>query len=318
MRRTLLSLGKALVVLESHGGKLVATSKAAVTAASKLGSVTALVQSAALAAEAQKVHGVSIVYVAKDAHVENGLPEELEGVVERIIKSEGITHVVATNSAFGKNIVPRVAAKFDAMPLTDVTAIVSEDTFVRSQYAGNAITTVKTKGSVKFLTVRGTSFTRAEDGGSATAADAPSAPAAGKSKWIADHVAKSDKPDLQTAPVVVSGGRGLKSGENFYKVLEPLAAPLKGALGATRAVVDAGFVPNDLQIGQTGKVVAPNLYIAVGISGAIQHIAGMKDSKVIVAINNDPEANMFSIADYGLVADLFEAVPKLVTELTPK
>lgn len=306
--------GKALVIAESLDGKIVPATLAAITAATKVGSVTALSSgkdAKAIGELLAKVAGVTEVLVASGDSLHNGLPEELAPVVQSVVEKNAFTHVFAATSAFGKNIIPRVAAKCDAMPISDITAIESEDTFVRHMYAGNAVTTVKSSDKIKFATVRGTSFERANTaGGSASISDVATGDAVGKSKWVEDLIAKSDKPDLTTAPTVVAGGRGLKNGDNF-KLLSELAAPLKAAVGATRAVVDAGYVPNDMQIGQTGKTIAPQLYIGAGISGAIQHVAGMKESKVIAVINTDADAPFFQVADYGLVGDLFEAVPTL-------
>jgi len=247
----------------------------------------------------------------------NALAESVAPVVASVTKADGYSHVVAGSTAFGKSTLPRAAAKLDCMVVQDVAEVKGDDTFVRYTYAGNAMNTVKSADATKFLTVRGTSFDRAATTGGAgkvtakTAADA----AAKGSKWKEDLVETSDKPDLGTAANVVSGGRGLKNKENFEKLLPTIAEPLKAAIGATRAVVDAGDAPNEMQVGQTGKVIAPNLYIAVGISGAIQHVAGMKDSKTIVAINTDEEAPIFQVADYGLVEDLFKAVPELAAGL---
>jgi len=311
-RYTARALGKSLVIAESLNGAVVPATFAAVTAAAKVGPVTALASgadAAKIAEQLAKVAGVTEVLVATGAA--NGLPEELAPVVKKAVEAQSFTHVFAATSAFGRNVVPRVAAKFDSMPIADITGINSEDTFVRQVYAGNAITTVKSLDKVKFVTVRGTAFDRAPaEGGSAKVTDFGAIEPSKTAKWVEDIIAKSDKPELTTAAVVVAGGRGLKNGENF-KLLDELAAPLKAAVGATRAVVDAGFVPNDMQIGQTGKTIAPTLYIGAGISGAIQHVAGMKESKVIAVINNDGDAPFFQVADYGLVEDLFTAVPAL-------
>jgi electron transfer flavoprotein alpha subunit len=313
-------LGKALVLAEIQGGKLVSSTLAAITAAKAVGEVSVLLAgpgSKAIAEELKQVSGVSAVLVNESAHYANSMPEELAPLVVNIVKTGSFTHVMAASSAFSKGVVPRAAVKFDSMPISDVTKVEGEDTFVRLTYAGNAVTTVKTSDKIKFLTIRGTSFDKAATtGGSGAVSDAEATPAIGSSKWIEDVVAKNDKPELTTAPIVISGGRGLKNGDNF-KLIDDLAAPLKAAVGATRAAVDAGYCPHDMQIGQTGKVVAPKLYIAVGLSGAIQHMAGMKDSKVIVAINTDADAPIFSFADYQLVEDLFKAVPAM-TELVKK
>ena len=318
MRRSVSMLGKALVLAEVSAGKLTANTLAAVTAASKIGDVTALVagkDAKAAAAQLAKVAGVSAVLATEAPQYDNGLPEEVAALLIETVKAGSFTHVVAATSAFSKNAVPRAAVTFDSAVISDVAEIKGEDTFVRNTYAGNVVSTVKSADAVKFITVRPTSFERAAaEGGSAAVSDAATVAPKGTSKWVKDETVKSDKPELTAAPVVVSGGRGLKNKENF-KLLDELAAPLKAAVGATRAVVDAGFCPNDMQVGQTGKVVAPNLYFAVGLSGAIQHVAGMKDSKVIVAINTDADAPIFQVADYGLVADLFDAVPKLTEKL---
>lgn len=318
MRRSCSILGKALVLAEVSAGKLTANTLAAVTAASKVGPVTALIagkDAKAAAAELSKVAGVTSVLASEAPQYDNGLPEEVAALLVETVKTGGFTHVVAATSAFTKNAVPRAAVAFDSMVISDVADIKSEDTFVRNTYAGNAVSTVKSNNAVKFLTVRPTSFERAaKEGGAGVVTDAVTVAPKGSSKWVKDETVKSDKPELTSAPVVVSGGRGLKNKENF-KILDDLATPLKAAVGATRAVVDAGFCPNDMQVGQTGKVVAPNLYVAVGLSGAIQHVAGMKDSKVIVAINTDADAPIFQVADYGLVADLFDAVPKLTEKV---
>lgn len=307
-------------MVEVADGKMAPSTLSAISAAAKCGPVTALVAGAGFEGAAKAVAAcanvASVIYV-NDAAYTNGLAENWGTLVASTVKAGGFTHVLAATSAFGKNVVPRVAAKFDAMPIVEVTSIVSEDTFVRATYAANAINTMKSKDAVKFLTVRAGNFDRtAASGGAAAVVSGAASPASPSSKWIEDQVARSDKPALESARVVVSGGRGLKSGENFA-MLEKLAANFQGAVGATRAVVDAQWVPFDWQVGITGKTVMPDLYVAVGLSGAIQHVAGMKDSKVIVAINTDAEAPIFQVADYGLVEDCFTAVPKL-TELTKK
>uniref|UniRef100_A0A5F9CUS2 Electron transfer flavoprotein subunit alpha, mitochondrial n=1 Tax=Oryctolagus cuniculus TaxID=9986 RepID=A0A5F9CUS2_RABIT len=260
----------------------------------------------AVAQDLCKVEGVTKVLVAQHDAYKGLLPEELTPLILATQKQFNYTHICAGASAFGKNLLPRVAAKLDVAPISDIIAIKSPDTFVRTIYAGNALCTVKCDEKVKVFSVRGTSFeAAATSGGSASSENASSTSPVGISEWLEQKLTKSDRPELTGAKVVVSGGRGLKSGENF-KLLYDLADELHAAVGASRAAVDAGYVPNDMQVGQTGKIVAPELYIAVGISGAIQHLAGMKDSKTIVAINKDPEAPIFQVADYGIVADLFK------------
>jgi electron transfer flavoprotein alpha subunit len=262
---------------------------------------------------AAKIVGVAKVLLADAPQLEAGLAENVEATVVNIAKD--YTHIVAPTTASGKNVTPRIAAKLDVAQISDITAVVSVDTFERPIYAGNAIATVQSVDPIKVITVRTTGFDPvAAGGGSAVIEKITAAPDAGVSQFVSREVTKLDRPELTSAKIIVSGGRGLGSGENYTMVLEPLADKLGAALGASRAAVDAGFVPNDYQVGQTGKIVAPQLYVAVGISGAIQHLAGMKDSKVIVAINKDPEAPIFSVADYGLVGDLFAVVPELVGE----
>jgi electron transfer flavoprotein alpha subunit len=263
---------------------------------------------------AAKIAGVSKVLLADAPQLEASLAENVEATVLNIAK--GYTHILAPATASGKNIAPRIAAKLDVAQISDITAVDSADTFERPIYAGNAIATVQSADPIKVITVRTTGFDPvAAEGGSAAIEKIEAAADSGLSQFVSREVTKLDRPELTAAHIIVSGGRGLGSGENYTKVLEPLADKLNAALGASRAAVDAGFVPNDYQVGQTGKIVAPQLYVAVGISGAIQHLAGMKDSKVIVAINKDPEAPIFSVADYGLVGDLFTVVPELVSEL---
>lgn len=293
----------------------------AISAAKKLGGdVTCLVAGtdcSKVVEQLAKVQGVSKLFVAQHEAYKGFLPEELTPLILEAQKQFSFTHICAGASAFGKNLLPRVAAKLDVAPVSDVIDIKSPDTFVRTIYAGNALCTVKCDETVKVLTVRGTSFEVAPSSGGSASVENLTPPAlAGKSEWLEQSLTKSDRPELTSAKVVVSGGRGLKNGENF-KLLYDLADQLHAAVGASRAAVDAGFVPNDMQVGQTGKIVAPEVYIAVGISGAIQHLAGMKDSKTIVAINKDPEAPIFQVSDYGLVADLFKAVPEM-TELLKK
>lgn len=309
-------LGKALVIIEHNNAKITPASLSAITAASKLGDVTALVAGKGCQAVADaciKVAGVKAVVQVDSAEYSNLQPENFAALVQKLQTAQQFTHILAAHSAFGKSVVPRVAALTDVQPIPDVIKIVDETTFVRPTYAGNAISTVKsTKDPLKLITIRATNFDKAaETGGSAAVSMFDAAGETGLSKWVSEEKDESGKPDLNSARVVVSGGRGLKSKDNF-KMLYDLAEKIPNcAVGATRAVVDAGYVPNELQVGQTGKVVAPQLYVAVGLSGAIQHLAGMKDSKVIACINNDPDAPIFTVSDYGLVADLFEAVPKM-------
>lgn len=294
-----------LLIAEVNG--LDATSKA-LSAAAKLGPVTVLVAGqGADAAPFAGFAGVAKVLVADDAAYAHGLAEPL---ADLIVSLSGYSHIVAPATATAKNVLPRVAALLDVMVISDVVGIVDGDTFERPIYAGNAIQTVKSADPVKVLTVRTTAFEAAGTGGAAPVESVAAAGDKGVSTWVEDKVAKSDRPELTSAKIVVSGGRGVGSEENFA-LIEQLADKLGAAVGASRAAVDSGYAPNDQQVGQTGKVVAPELYIAVGISGAIQHLAGMKDSKIIVAINKDEEAPIFQVADYGLVADLFSAVPEL-------
>jgi electron transfer flavoprotein alpha subunit len=263
---------------------------------------------------AARVQGVAKVLVADAPHYADGLAENLAPLVVGLAKD--YTHVLAPASAYGKNILPRVAALLDVAQVSDIVAVEAADTFVRPIYAGNAFATVKSADPIKVITVRATGFDAAPASGGSAAIENVSAGAdAGVSRVTSRELTKSDRPELAAAKRIVSGGRGLGDGDKYRAVLEPLADKLGAALGASRAAVDAGFVPNDYQVGQTGKIVAPELYIAVGISGAIQHLAGMKDSKVIVAINKDPEAPIFQVADYGLVGDLFNVVPELVGKL---
>ncbi len=263
---------------------------------------------------AAKFAGVSKVLLADAPQLEAGLAENIEATVLSIVRN--YSHILVPATASGKNIAPRIAAKLDVAQISDITAVCSADTFERPIYAGNAIATVQSRDSIKVITVRATSFDAdATEGSSAPIESIDAAPDAGSSKFVSRDVTKLDRPELTSAGTIVSGGRGLGSAENYKRLLEPLADRLGAALGASRAAVDAGYVPNDYQVGQTGKIVAPQLYFAIGISGAIQHLAGMKDSKVIVAINKDPEAAIFSVADYGLVGDLFEIVPELVQRL---
>ncbi|AOR70119.1 electron transfer flavoprotein subunit beta [Burkholderia stabilis] len=307
-----------LVIAEHDNASIKAATLNAVAAAQKIGGeVHVLVaghgaQGAADAAA--KIAGVSKVLLADAPQLEAGLAENVEATAMTVAKN--YSHILAPATASGKNIAPRIAAKLDVAQISEITAVVSADTFERPIYAGNAIATVQSGDSVKVITVRATGFDPvAAVGGSAAIEKIEAAPDAGVSQFVSREVTKLDRPELTSASIIVSGGRGLGSGENYTKVLEPLADKLHAALGASRAAVDAGYVPNDYQVGQTGKIVAPQLYIAVGISGAIQHLAGMKDSKVIVAINKDLEAPIFSVADYGVVGDLFTLVPEAAAAL---
>jgi electron transfer flavoprotein alpha subunit len=306
----------ALVIAEHDNASLKGSTLNTVTAAAACGGdVHVLVAGAncgAAAEAASKIAGVSKVLVADAPHFADGLAENVAEQALAIASS--YSHILAPATAYGKNILPRVAARLDVSQVSEITKVVSPDTFERPIYAGNAIATVQSADPVKVITVRGTGFDAAATGGSAAVETITAVADSGKSAFVSREVAKSDRPELTAAKVIVSGGRGMGSGDNF-KILEPLADKLGAAMGASRAAVDAGFVPNDWQVGQTGKIVAPQLYIAVGISGAIQHLAGMKDSKTIVAINKDPEAPIFSVADYGIVGDLFELVPQLTKEL---
>ncbi|MCP3725730.1 FAD-binding protein [Paraburkholderia sp. CNPSo 3272] len=268
---------------------------------------------AAVVEQAAKVAGVAEVLVAEAPEYAHGLPENLASLVVSL--ASGYTHVIAASTAVGKNFMPRVAALLDSAQISDVVAFKAPDVFVRPIYAGNALATVQSSDAVKVITIRPTAFDAAPTGSSAAPSRAvAAAPAFDKARFVGQELTRSSRPELSAASIVVSGGRGMQNGDNF-KLLDALADKLGAAVGASRAAVDAGFVPNDYQVGQTGKIVAPQLYIAVGISGAIQHLAGMKDSKVIVAINKDSEAPIFQVADYGLTADLFEAVPALTAAL---
>lgn len=306
----------ALVIAEHDNASLKSSTAHTVTAAAQCGGdVHVLVAGhncAGAAAAAAQLAGIAKVLVADAAYFADGLAENVAEQVLALAKD--YSHILAPATAYGKNIAPRVAAKLDVGQISEITKVDSPDTFERPIYAGNAIATVQSSDPVKVITVRTTGFDSAAGGGAAATETIPSVADFAKSAFVSREVAKSDRPELTAAKVIVSGGRGMGSGESF-KILEPLADRLNAAMGASRAAVDAGYVPNDWQVGQTGKIVAPQLYIAVGISGAIQHLAGMKDSKVIVAINKDAEAPIFSVADYGIVGDLFEIVPQLVKEL---
>lgn len=306
-----------LVYAEHDNKELKPATLATVTAAVQMGGdVHLLVAGAdcqAVAQEAAKVAGVSKVLVADNAAYTNQLAENISLLVKAL--ATDYSHVVAPATTTGKNFLPRVAALLDVSMVSDITAVIDANTFERPIYAGNAIATVKSSENVVVVSVRGTAFEPAELTGSASIEAVDIAEDADKSSFVKEELAKTDRPELTSANIVVSGGRALASGENFTKYIEPLADKLDAAVGASRAAVDAGFVPNDMQVGQTGKIVAPNLYIAIGISGAIQHLAGMKDSKTIVAINNDPESPIASVADYFLEGDLFDVVPELIEKL---
>jgi electron transfer flavoprotein alpha subunit len=307
-----------LVVAEHDNTSLGGATRNTISAAARLGGgdIHVLVAGSGctdVAQAAGKVAGVSKVLHADAPHYEAGLAENLAALIHKLAPE--YSHILAPATTFGKNFLPRVAAKLGVAQISDVVAVESQDTFVRPVYAGNALTTVQSRDAIKVITVRTTAFEAASDGGAADVVQVAPGPDFGKSRLIGRERTKSDRPDLGSARIVISGGRGLGSSENFHKLLEPLADRLGAALGASRAAVDAGYVPSDYQVGQTGRIVAPDLYIAVGISGAIQHLAGMKDSKVIVAINKDLEAPIFQMADYWLVADLFEALPELLAEL---
>jgi len=309
-----------LVLAEHDNSKLSPVTLHAVTAASKLGGeVTCLVAGPAgvqgVAKEAATVAGVSKVLVAEHEGFTGFMPERLSPLLVASQDKFKFSHIIAGASAFSRGLLPRLAAKLDVSPISDIIGIKDENTFVRTIYAGNAVMTLQSTDPVKIITVRTTAFEAAASGGSGAVEDAPAAgelPA--NSEFVGQELSKSDRPDLASAKVVVSGGRGMKTGDNF-SMLYDLADKMGAAVGASRAAVDAGMVPNDMQIGQTGKIIAPELYVAVGISGAIQHLAGMKDSKVIVAINKDAEAPIFQVSDFGLVADLFKAVPEMTQKI---
>ncbi|HWI35764.1 MAG TPA: FAD-binding protein [Burkholderiales bacterium] len=307
-----------LVVAEHDNKTIKKATLNAVAAAQKIGGdlhvLVAGHQAGDAARAASQIAGVKKVLHADAPHLADFLAENVAALVVSLAK--GYSHILAPSTSNGKNVMPRVAALLDVQQISDIIAVEGADTFVRPIYAGNALATVKSKDAIKVITVRTTAFDAvAATGGSAAVEAAPAPADAGLSSFVGREVSKSERPELTGAKIIVSGGRGMGSGENFTKVLEPLADKLGAAMGASRAAVDAGFVPNDWQVGQTGKIVAPDLYIAVGISGAIQHLAGMKDSRVIVAINKDEEAPIFQVADYGLVGDLFQLVPNVVEEL---
>ena len=307
-----------LVIAEHDNQSLKGATLNAVAAAAKIGGEIHLLVAgsgcAEAAAQAAKVAGVAKVLQADAAHYDAQLAENLAALI--VVNAPGYSHILAPATTSGKNVMPRVAALLDVAQISDIVEVESADTFVRPIYAGNALATVKSDDSVKIITVRTTGFDAvAAEGGSASIEPLAAGADLGLAKLVGRELTKSERPELGAAGIIISGGRGLGSSENYHSLLEPLADKLGAALGASRAAVDAGYVPNDYQVGQTGKIVAPQVYFAIGISGAIQHLAGMKDSKVIVAINKDAEAPIFQVADYGLVGDLFQIVPELVSSL---
>ena len=306
-----------LILVEHEEGEIRPATLSVVSAAGQLGGDIHLLvagsEVAGVAEKAAKIAGVSKVLTAEDAGYANELAENLSALV--VAQAEGYSHILFAATAAGKNVMPRVAALLDVSGISDIIEVKSDDTFVRPIYAGNALATVKSTDAVKVIGVRTTSFDAAEtEGGSATIESVNASDISQQVSFVGQELSQSDRPELTSADIVVSGGRGMQNGENF-SMLDDIAGKLNAAVGASRAAVDAGFVPNEYQVGQTGKVVAPDMYLAVGISGAIQHLAGMKDSKVIVAINKDEEAPIFQVADYGLVADLFDALPELSAAL---
>jgi electron transfer flavoprotein alpha subunit len=306
-----------LVIAEHDNTALKSATLNTVAAASKVGGeIHVLVAGSAcrsVAEAAARIDGVTAVRHADAEHLKEQLAEDVAALVVSI--AGDYSHILAPATTFGKNFLPRVAALLDVAQISEIVAVEAPDTFVRPIYAGNALATVKSADPIKVISIRTTGFDAVGSTGNAPVLIIEAAVASGKTAFVGRELTKSARPELGAAKVIVSGGRGLGSGENYHRVLDPLADKLGAAMGASRAAVDAGFVPNDYQVGQTGKIVAPQLYIAVGISGAIQHLAGMKESKVIVAINKDPDAPIFQVADYGLVADLFEAVPELLNTL---
>jgi electron transfer flavoprotein alpha subunit len=303
-----------LVVLDFDATGIKQPSRSAIAAAAKLGGeLHALIAGsdvAAIADSAAKIPGLSKILVADDAAYANALAEPLSALIVSL--AGDYSHIFAAATAVGKNVLPRAAALLDVQPISDISDVIDADTFVRPIYAGNALATVKSADTKKVITVRASSFDPVPTEGGSAAIEKVSGPAdAQKSKYVSSELSKSERPELTAAKIIVSGGRGMQNGENFAKLIDPVADKLGAAVGASRAAVDAGFVPNDYQVGQTGKIVAPDLYIAIGISGAIQHLAGMKDSKVIAAINKDADAPIFQVADYGLVGDLFTILPEL-------
>ena len=308
---------KTLVLVEHEGGAIKDATLATVTAASQLGEVHLLVAGSgvgAVAEAATKIAGAGKVHVADGAHLEHQLAEDVAPVAAALMATHDA--FLASSTTTGKNVAPRVAALLDVMQISDILSVDGDDTFTRPIYAGNAIATVKSSDAKKVITVRGTAFDKASAAGGSGSVEAVDAGAAsGKAEFVSAEVSKSERPELTSAKVIVSGGRALGSAEQFHALIDPLADKLGAAVGASRAAVDAGYAPNDYQVGQTGKIVAPAVYVAIGISGAIQHLAGMKDSKVIIAINKDEDAPIFQVADVGLVGDLFKIVPELTEKL---
>ena len=308
---------KTLVLVEHDGATIKDATLAAVTAASQLGEIHLLVAGSGVGAVADagtKIAGVQKVHVADSGHLEHQLAEDVAPIAVRLM--EGHDAFLAPATTTGKNVAPRVAALLDVMQISDIIGIEDDSSFVRPIYAGNAIATVRSKDAKKVITVRGTGFEKAAaSGGSGSVEAVEAGGASGKSSFVGAELSKSERPELTSAKVIVSGGRAFGSNEQFHSLLDPLADKLGAAVGASRAAVDAGYAPNDYQVGQTGKIVAPEVYIAIGISGAIQHLAGMKDSKTIIAINKDEEAPIFQVADVGLVGDLFKIVPELTEKL---
>ena len=308
---------KTLVLVEHEGGAIKDATLATVTAAAQLGDVNLLVAGlgvGAVAEAATKIAGAATVHVADGAQLEHQLAEDVAPIVVALMATHDA--FLASSTTTGKNVAPRVAALLDVMQISDILSVDGNDTFTRPIYAGNAIATVKSSDAKKVITVRGTAFDKAaREGGSGTVEAVDAGAASGKAQFVSAELSKSERPELTSAKIIVSGGRALGSSDQFHALLDPLADKLGAAVGASRAAVDAGYAPNDYQVGQTGKIVAPGVYLAIGISGAIQHLAGMKDSKVIIAINKDEDAPIFQVADIGLVGDLFKIVPELTEKL---
>ncbi len=308
---------KTLVLVEHDGGAIKDATLATITAASQLGEVNLLVAGSGVgtvAEAAARIAGAGKVHVADGAHLEHQLAEDVAPIAAALMADHDA--FFASSTTTGKNVAPRVAALLDVMQISDILSVEGDDTFTRPIYAGNAIATVKSSDAKKVITVRGTAFAKASaEGGSGRIEAVDAGSASGKAEFVSAELSKSERPELTSAKVIVSGGRAFGSNEQFHALLDPLADKLGAAVGASRAAVDAGYAPNDYQVGQTGKIVAPGVYIAIGISGAIQHLAGMKDSKVIIAINKDEDAPIFQVADIGLVGDLFKIVPELTEKL---